>query len=70
MNSAKIEKSERLRRVLSILGDGNPHSTRYIMMAAHVCAVNSIISELRDNGKKIKCKRDAGIYRYQMEVIK
>ena len=66
MNYAKLDKSDRLRRVLSLLKDHRLHSTRDIIRRAHVCAVNSIISELRGNKKKITCKRVGGIYYYRM----
>lgn len=50
MHAAKIERSPRLQRVHALLSDGAEHSTREIMAEAHVCAVNSCVAELRDNG--------------------
>lgn len=58
MNSAKLEKSSRLQRVLKVLNDGNRHTTRDIIRKASVCAVSSIVSELRTNGIKIDCERN------------
>ncbi|WP_425072551.1 hypothetical protein [Sagittula sp. S175] len=45
--------SPRLQRVLAVLSDGEPHSTRDIMMWAQVCAVNTCIGELREHGAEI-----------------
>lgn len=63
MRSARLENSDRLQRVLGLLAsrarlgiaDGWI-TTRQIVRLAHVCAVNSIISELRDNGCVIDCE--------------
>ena len=66
MNYAKLDKSERLQRALKLLSDKGLHSTRDIIRKAHVCAVNSVIGELRMNGKKIPCKRVGGIYFYRL----
>lgn len=57
MKSAKLKSSHRLQRVLSVLADGQEHSTRDIVYEADVCAVNSIIAELRANGVAIRCQR-------------
>lgn len=57
MKFAKLKSSKRLQRVLAVLADGQEHSTRDIVHAADVCAVNSIIAELRANGVSIACKR-------------
>ena len=64
MHSANIDNSPRLRRVLKILSDGKRHTTRDIIRKASVCAVNSCISELRDNGIKIECERNGNLWRY------
>ncbi len=55
MHAARLATSPRLRRVLAVLADGQPHTTRAIMRAAHVCAVNSCVAELRANGAEIDC---------------
>ena len=62
--------SPRLQRVLALLKDGKPHTTREIVRKAHVVAVNSCIAELRANGAEILCtrerKKDRLICRYTM----
>jgi len=67
MNYANIEKSLRLQKVITVLKDKNWHSTMDIIKRAEVCAVNSIITELRLNGFDIKCKRDANKWLYQLQ---
>jgi len=58
MHAAKLEDSPRLRRVLDVLSDGKEHTTLDIATRARVCAVNSCIAELRENGVKIDCRQD------------
>lgn len=67
MNSASFENSQRLQRVYKVLKDCKQHSTMSIIKAANVCAVNSIIAELRDNGFNIKCHRENNKWLYQLE---
>jgi hypothetical protein len=55
MHYAKLKDSKRLQRVLSLLQDGAKHSTRDIVLRAGVCAVNSVVSELRANGITVNC---------------
>ncbi len=62
MHSARLDSSDRLQRVHDLLKDGQERSTAEIIKAAHVCAVNSIIAELRDNGAVIECRRAQGPY--------
>ena len=57
MHSAAVESSPRLQRVLALLQEGGEYSTRDIMLLAEVCAVNSCIAELRDNGYVIDCRQ-------------
>lgn len=57
MHAAKLARSGRLQRVYGVLSDGRWHSTQEIVLAAQVCAVNSIISELRANGCSIDCRQ-------------
>lgn len=64
MNAAKFENSPRLQRVLELLAarrKNNVHkgwvTTRQIVRLASVCAVNSIITELRINGCVIDCRK-------------
>lgn len=51
--------SPRLRRVLQLLEDGKPRTTRDIMRKARVMAVNACVAELRQHGAAITCKRRA-----------
>jgi len=67
MHNARIEKSPRLQRVVELLADGREYSTREIIAHADICAVNSAVSELRVNGKKIRCRREGGAWYYKME---
>jgi hypothetical protein len=67
MNYANIEKSLRLQKVITVLKDKKWHSTMDIIKRAEVCAVNSIITELRLNGFDIQCKRDANKWLYQLQ---
>ena len=55
MNAANFDKSERLQKVANLLGRGGEYTTLDIIQKAGVCAVNSIISELRANGYSIDC---------------
>ncbi len=50
MNAANLTKSDRLQRVFKLLSGGGEFTTLEIIQKAGVCAVNSIISELRQNG--------------------
>ncbi len=49
--------SPRLQRVLAVLKDGTPHTTRAIVRKASVCAVNAIVAELRTHGAEINCTK-------------
>ena len=66
MNAANLKKSERLQRVLDFLRDKRPHSTLEIVRKAKVCAVNSVIAELRANGFDINCQRRGDRWYYRM----
>lgn len=57
MHAARIESSPRLQRVHALLSDGAEHSTLEIVAGARVCAVNSIVAELRENGCYIECRQ-------------
>ncbi len=50
--------SPRLQRVLKLLSDGYPHTTRDIIRKARVMAVSACVSELRTHGAVITCDRD------------
>lgn len=65
MNAARFEKSERLQRVYQALSNSViPLSTRDIIEKAHVCAVNSCVSELRQQGFPIGCVRKGDYWYY------
>lgn len=66
MHFARVKNSKRLQRVLGLLSSGREYSTREIIVHANVCAVNSIISELRQNGIRIACRVSAGVYFYRL----
>jgi hypothetical protein len=55
IHAARLSASPRLQRVLSLLADGRPHTTRDIVRRARVMAVNACISELRFHGAEIIC---------------
>ena len=66
IHAAKIDQSQRLQRVLWLLNDGHWHGTREIMRCADVCAVNTVIAELRHNGIDIETRCvGRGRYEYQ-----
>ena len=56
MHAARVDHSPRLQRVLDVLRDGREHSTLDLVWRARVCAVNSIIAELRAQGYSISCR--------------
>lgn len=67
MHSARLAHSDRLQRVLAVLRSGQPMTTRQIVQEASVCAVNSIISELRANGILISCRHvKRGVFEYTL----
>lgn len=67
MHFARLDRSPRLQRVLKILKDGNKHTTLDLIQEASVCAVNSIVSELRMNGHDITCKRKGDVWEYRLK---
>ena len=66
LHAARLDRSDRLRRVLRLLSDCREHSTRDIVRGADVCAVNSIVSELRANGIAVSCRVENKIYYYRL----
>jgi hypothetical protein len=66
MNAASIDKSDRLARVYKLLSMGGEYTTLDIVKGAQVCAVNSIVSELRSNGYDIKCQRRGDKWFYRL----
>ena len=54
IKAARLD-SPRLQRVLKLLSDGKPHTTREIVRKARVVAVNAAVAELRHHGAEIAC---------------
>jgi hypothetical protein len=68
MNAAHLGSSERLQRVFKLLSKGGEYTTLEIIQQAGVCAVNSVISELRANGFDISCERRHNKWFYRMTI--
>lgn len=66
MHYARIDQSPRLQRVAALLADGCARTTLDIVQCAGVCAVNSIVAELRANGWPIDCRRRGDTWWYQL----
>jgi hypothetical protein len=66
MHKARLAKSARLQRVLKLLVDGQEHSTMEIIQACQVCAVNSIMAEIRANGIPVTVRRHGGKWLYRL----
>jgi len=67
MHYAKLDKSDRLMRVYNLLREEGEQTTMDIIKKAQVCAVSSIISELRAQGIIIECEPiRRGIYKYTL----
>jgi hypothetical protein len=69
MHAAIIDESPRLNKVLEFLRFHGPSTTMEIMLGCQVCAVNSIIAELRANGYTVLCqaiKGKRGVYSYRL----
>lgn len=64
MKFAHVATSPRLQRVAALLADGCERTTMEIVLGAQVCAVNSIVSELRANGIDILCRRVGDVWVY------
>ncbi|WP_241084852.1 hypothetical protein [Candidatus Vondammii sp. HM_W22] len=62
---ANLETSDRLKRVYDLLSGGREHSTMAIIQEAQVCAVNSIIDELRNNGVDVRCRKEGRLFFYK-----
>lgn len=67
MHAAKVESSARLTRVLRALKRKKKLSTRELIQRTDLCAINSIVSELRQNGYQIKCTREGMVWFYELE---
>ncbi len=57
IHAGRLATCDRLKAVHALLSDGAEHSTAEIIRAAGVCAVNSVIAELRANGAWIECRQ-------------
>lgn len=66
MNAAIFDKSDRLQRVYKLLKKCGEYTTLDIIQRAGVCAVNSIVSELRQAGYQITCQRRADKWFYRL----
>lgn len=55
MNAASLSKSVRLQRFIECLRTG-PKTTREIIEATGLCAVNSVAAECRANGISVGCR--------------
>ncbi|MBC2834691.1 hypothetical protein H7F16_04185 [Gemmobacter straminiformis] len=55
MNAAPLH-SPRLQKVLRVLREGKPVTTRQIVRRAGVMAVNACVAELRQHGAEIICQ--------------
>jgi hypothetical protein len=66
MNAGNFDKSDRLQRVYKLLKKGGEYTTLDIIQRAGVCAVNSIVSELRQAGYQITCQRRADKWFYRL----
>lgn len=64
-HAARVGHSPRLQRVDNLLADGREYSTLEIVALCQVVAVNSVISELRHNGRKIECRRTGARWYYR-----
>lgn len=65
MKAARVESSDRLRRVDNLLAGGREYTTLEIIAYCGVCAVNSIVAELRQNGRDIRCRREGNAWYYK-----
>ena len=58
MNAARLSSSPRLRRALAALREARGEiSTFELSRRAAICAVNSVVAELRANGCEIICRQ-------------
>ena len=67
MNHASIETSKRLQRLLFHLSDGAEHTTLDCIVNTGLCAINSAVAEIRENGFKIRCRCiSRGVFAYRL----
>ncbi|MBL4750504.1 MAG: hypothetical protein JKX71_08000 [Amylibacter sp.] len=70
---ARLSSNPRLRRTLRVLQAANGALTTYeLMRKAKICAVSSVVSELRNNGAEITCRQEVtnGQRRFYYILIK
>lgn len=73
MHAARLATSPRLRRALRALQAARGEiSTYQLSRQARLCAVNSVIAELRENGCTIACRQQvvAGERRFFYTLLK
>jgi hypothetical protein len=56
MHYAKLEGSARLQRTLAVLKRGGRFTARQLAHEADICAVNTAVDELRENGINVQCE--------------
>ena len=70
IRAANLKSSDRLGRVCRYLQDGKWHGTWEIIHACDVCAVNTVIAELRENGLRIETRcKGLGQYQYRLSSL-
>lgn len=73
MRHASLDTSDRLQRALKVLQEAQGRvSTRSLMRKANICAVNSVVAELRENGAVILCEQEVknGERRFYYTLLK
>lgn len=73
MHHATLKSSPRLQRALRALQAANGEiSTMELIKEAGICAVNSVIAELRANGAEINCRQEVkdGQRRFYYTLLK
>jgi hypothetical protein len=66
MHSANLDTSKRLQAVYEALEGGKERSTMELIWLSGRVAINSIVSELRDNGIDISCQRRGKAWYYTL----
>lgn len=64
--TCRTRNSPQLRAVLTILSDGQPHSTRELSRRARLCDAATVVREIRGRGYTIPRTLKAGVHYYQM----
>ena len=73
MKHRKLATNANLQRVMRVLREAKgPISTMELIREARICAVNSVIAELRENGAEITCKQvvEDGKRRWEYTLMK